>query len=233
MASNMGFIYYLQNPTTGEIFYVGATQCSLNNRLRTHYQHLREFERGLRASNNRYVYLQGLRPDKATIHLLEIVTDISILESREIFFIRHFRAINPNLTNMTDGGRGKHTSKYYTESQMELYSQKISIANRGRSKPKGFAENLSKKRKGLDNPAARPISNGGIIITNNRIDFYWLKYGFEVNSFFNRSSAYTNVYRSVNKIKYFSKTPYGYECKYFDKATQRVQDIVRAKYESI
>ena len=66
-----GFIYYLQNPITGEIFYVGSTECSLKNRLRTHYQHLREYERGLRKHNKRYEYLLNLRPNKATIHLLE------------------------------------------------------------------------------------------------------------------------------------------------------------------
>ena len=43
----VGFIYYLQNPVTGEIFYVGATETSLKNRLRTHYQHLSEALKGI------------------------------------------------------------------------------------------------------------------------------------------------------------------------------------------
>lgn len=229
MASNMAFIYYLQNPTTLEIFYVGATQCSLNNRLRTHYQHLREFERGDRYRNKRYDYLSNLRPNKATIHLLEIVTDISLLNEREQFYISHYRRINPNLTNMTDGGRGKHTSKYYTDEQMLEYTNKISIANKGKKKPKGFSENLSIARKGLGNPAAKPIRNNGIIGTKDRVNFIWFRYGFEVNNYFNNKSAYSNVYRFVNT----KNKPYGYEFKYFDNATIRVQDIVRSQHESV
>ena len=105
--NSLAFIYYLQNPVTGEIFYVGATKISLTNRLRTHYQHLREFERGLRKSNRRYEYLLKLRPDKATIHLLEIVTDLELLDERECFYIKLMRKAYPNLTNMTDGGDRK------------------------------------------------------------------------------------------------------------------------------
>ena len=127
MTAITGFIYYLQNPTTDEIFYVGSTECSLKNRLRTHYQHLREFERNLRKTNRRYEYLLKLRPLKATIHLLELVFTKEELEKREIFYIKHFRKINSNLTNMTDGGKGKCTSKYYTEKELEIYSLKISI----------------------------------------------------------------------------------------------------------
>ncbi len=229
MASNMGFIYYLQNPNTGEIFYVGATQCSLNNRLRTHYQHLREFERGERYRNKRYDYLVNLRPDKATIHLLEIVTDIAKLDKREKFYIKHFREINPNLTNMTDGGRGQHTSKYYSTGEMLEYTNKISIANKGKKKPIGFAEKLSRDRKGLKNPAARPLRNNGIIGTRDRINFVWFKYGFEVNLYFKNKNAYSNVYRFVST----TNKPYGYEFKYFNEATQRIQDIVQSQHESV
>lgn len=222
MASNMGFIYYLQNPVSGEIFYVGSTQCSLNNRLRTHYQHLREFERGKRGMNNRYTYLQNLRPDKATIHLLEIVTNISELELREIFYIKKFRDINPNLTNMTDGGKGKCTHKYYTEQQMENYSKKLSEAGIGRKMPEWFGEKLSKERQGIDNPNAKPIKEGGIIGTKDRISFVWFRHGFEINKFFNSIHAYGNVYRFVGT----TNKPYKYEFKFFNNASKRIQDLV-------
>lgn len=229
MASNLGFVYYLQNPVSGEIFYVGSTQCSLNNRLRTHYQHLKEFEKGIRGDNKRYRYLQELRPNKATIHLLEIVTDITKLDEREIFFIKQFRQINSNLTNMTDGGKGKCTSKYYTEKEMEIYSKKISNANKGRKKPEGFAQNLSDTRKGLNNPASKPIKNNGIIGTDDRVNFVWFKYGFEINEYFISKHAYGNIYKFVNT----GYRPYGYEFKYFNEATKRVQDIVQQQYENI
>ncbi len=50
----LGFIYSLQNPKTGEIFYIGATTKDLKDRLKSHYQHLREVEKGKRRINNRF-----------------------------------------------------------------------------------------------------------------------------------------------------------------------------------
>lgn len=224
-----GFIYYLQNPVTGEIFYVGSTQCSLLNRLRTHYQHLREFERGLRKENKRYTYLASLRPVKATIHLLEIVTNISQLEEREIFYIKHFRKINPNLTNMTDGGRGKQTFKYYTEEQLENYSAKISVANSGKKKPEGFARNLSIKRKGLGNPATKELSNWIVSFYMGRVERMF-KYGFEVNDFIGKKDAYGNVHRAMRDRHY---NPYKRTWLFFNECDKIIQDIVQSQYESI
>lgn len=123
----LGFVYYLQNPITSEIFYVGATEVSLKNRLRGHYQHLSESLNGKRKMNKRMQYLLDLKPLKATIHLLEIITEGN-LEEREIFYIKHFRDINPNLTNMTNGGPGKCTSLYYTEEEKIKFGHKISKA---------------------------------------------------------------------------------------------------------
>ena len=223
-----GFIYYLQNPITGEIFYVGSTECSLKNRLRTHYQHLREYERGLRKHNRRYEYLLNLRPNKATIHLLELVTKKGTLDEREIFHIKHFRKVNPNLTNMTDGGRGQNTSKYYTEEQLELYSKKISIANKGKKKPLGFAENLSATRKGLDNPAAKELDNW-IVYGDNKKALGLFKYGFEINTFLNNKNAYGNV---CAYLKRKGNLCYNYKWKYFSECNKRIQDIVQSSYEN-
>ena len=222
-----GFIYYLQNPITGEIFYVGSTECSLKNRLRTHYQHLREYERGLRKHNRRYEYLLNLRPNKATIHLLELVTKKGTLDEREIFYIKHFRKVNPNLTNMTDGGRGQHTSKYYTEKQMELYSKKISIANKGKNKPQGFAENLSVKRQGVLNPSAKELENW-IVCFKENLPIRMFKFGFEVNNFLQNKHAYSNVYKFLES----NNKPYGYKWIFFHNCTQEIQDIVQSSYEN-
>lgn len=224
-----GFLYYLQNPITDEIFYVGATEISLRNRLRSHYQHLREFERGLRKTNKRYEYLVNLRPAKATIHLLEIVTNKDELIKREVFYIQHFRQINPNLTNMTDGGRGQHTSKYYTEQELEEYSAKISKANKGRSKPKGFAENLSATRKGLNNPAAKELDDW-IVYGDNEKALGLFKYGFEINNFLNNKNAYSNVCAYLKRDGILC---YNYKWKYFSQCNKRVQDIVQSSYESL
>lgn len=222
-----GFIYYLQNPITGEIFYVGATETSINNRLRTHYQHLREFERGLRKSNRRYQYLLNLKPFKATIHLLELVTDKSKLIEREVFHIQHFRKLNPNLTNMTDGGKGQHTSKYYTEEELEQYSAKISQANKGKSKPIGFAEYLSAIRRGKNNPSAKELNNW-IICFKDGVVQKMFKYGFEINQYLRNKHAYGNVLKFVNT----TNKPYNHQWKYFKDCEQTIQDIVHSAYEN-
>ena len=221
----LGFIYYLQNPTTGEIFYVGATQISLKNRLRTHYQHLLEMKKGQRKSNKRYEYLLNLQPVKATIHLLEIVTDGNLFE-REKFYIKKFKEINPNLTNMTNGGQGQYTTEYYSEEQKIEYGQKISLALKGRKKPKGFSEHLSSIRKGLNNPAAKEIPIGWIVADEK----YLFKYGFEINEFISNKHAYGNIF---NYFKFKrTGTPYGHKWELFSKLSKEIQDIVQSSYEN-
>ena len=221
----LGFIYYLQNPSTGEIFYIGATQVSLKNRLKTHYQHLREVMKGLRKMNKRCRYLLRLQPLKAIIGLLEVVTS-GDLEERERFYIKKFRAINPNLTNMTEGGAGKCTSLFYTEEEKREFGHKISQALTGRKKPEGFAENMSVKRKGLGNPASSVISVGWIVAD----DKYLFKHGFEVNNFIGNKNAYGNVFK---KFKNKSKgTPYNRNWKLFSDLPKETQDMVQSLYES-
>lgn len=221
----LGFVYYLQNPITAEIFYVGATETSLKNRLRTHYQHLSEAIKGKRKMNRRYEYLLNLKEKKATIHLLEIITEGN-LEEREMFYIKHFRDINPNLTNMTEGGPGKSTSKYYNlEEKIELGS-KISKSLKGKKKPEGFSENLSKQRKGLGNPATKEISIGWIVADKK----YLFKYGFEINKFISNNNAYGNIFNYFkNKRK---GSPYGYKWELFSNLNIEIQDIVHNSYES-
>jgi len=221
----LGFVYYLQNPKTSEIFYVGATEISLKNRLRTHYQHFSEALNGKRKMNKRYEYLLNLKEIKATIHLLEIVTD-GDLEEREIFYISHFRNINPNLTNMTNGGPGKCTSLYYTEEEKMKFGHKISKSLKGRKKPEGFGENLSKQRKGLDNPATKEISIGWIVADKK----YLFKHGFEINEFISNKNAYGNVFNYFkNKRK---GKPYGYQWELFSNLNIKIQDIVHSSYET-
>lgn len=221
----LGFVYYLQNPITGEIFYVGVTQSSLKNRLKTHYQHLSEALKGKRNMNNRYYYLLELHPVKATIHLLEIITDGNIYE-REIFYIKKFRSINPKLTNMTDGGRGKSTSKYYTDEERKILGQKIKSKLSGLKKPDGFSKHLSNIRKGIQNPAAKEISIGWIVADEK----YLFKYGFEVNSFIGKKDAYGSVHKHFKKGS--KGSPYKHKWELFSNLNKETQDIVQSLYES-
>lgn len=221
----LGFVYYLQNPITAEIFYVGATEISLKNRLRTHYQHLSEAIKGQRKMNKRYEYLLNLKEIKATIHLLEIVTEGN-LEEREVFYIKHFRNINPNLTNMTNGGPGKCTSLYYTEEEKIKFGHKISKSLKGKKKPEGFAENLSKQRKGLGNPATKEISIGWVVADRK----YLFKYGFEINKFISNKNAYGNIFSYFKNNR--KGSPYGYKWELFSNLNIEIQDIVQSSYEN-
>lgn len=225
--TELGFVYYLQNPQTAEIFYVGSTQVSIKNRLRTHYQHLKEFEKGLRKSNKRYEYLQKLRPYKAEIHLLEIVTNAD-LDEREIYYINFFRTVNPNLTNMTEGGRGGCINKYYTEKELEQLSTKISLANKGRKKPEFFSKNLSVTRTGLGNPAAKELVNW-IISFKDGTPEKLFKYGFEINQLIGNKHAYGNVHKAMKDKTY---NPYKRIWMFFNSCSKNIQDIVLFDYES-
>ncbi len=228
MIVKSGSIYCLKNPITSEIFYVGATQWSLKKRLRVHYQHLKEYERGDRLVNKRYLYLQNLRPLKAEINLLELIIDADI-DKREIYFIKKIREINPNLTNMTDGGRGSNTSKYYTEKQMEEYSKKLSASQKGIAKSELFKKHLSKIRTGLGNPAAKEMACGWLVAFKNGVPLRMFKYGFEIDSFIGSPHAYGNIYKRVNE----GGLRYGYEIKKFTDCSDKDKDLVETLYVAL
>lgn len=225
----LGFIYYLQNPITLEIFYVGCTETSLKERLRTHYRHLSESERGLRKTNKRFEYLKKIHPYKPTIVLLEIVTSGS-LDEREMHYIKEFRKINPELVNMTDGGRGNNTFKYQNDFQKLVISGKISHAGKGKSKPVGFAENLSKSRTGIGNTRAGISKYGWLACYNHDIPIRMFKYGFEVNHFISSRSAFGNVCRLFRTGSI--DTPYGYKWVKFSDCSKEDQLFLETKYNN-
>lgn len=228
----VGFIYYLQNPLTNEIFYVGCTQVSLVNRLHSHYAHLSEVDTGKRRLNKRFEYLKELLPYKANIVLLELVTNGN-LDEREQHYIEIFRRLYPGLTNMTKGGKGQNTYKYQTPEEQKVIGGKISLAHKGKPKPAGFAEHMSKARMGKDNPAAGKGKIGWIVCFNHDLPIRMFKYGFEVNEFVGTPYAYGNMARTVQGKKPCSNEPYGYKWEYFAKCSKEVQDIVEAHYESL
>ena len=125
---------------------------------------------------------------------------------------------------MTDGARGGNTFKYKSKEEKLITSNKISQKLKGKKKPKGFAENLSKKRKGLNNPAAKEMKEW--IVADGK---YLFKYAFEINDFIGSKHAHSNVYRQV-KIK--GRKPYGYKWEYYSDIDIEIQDIVHATYEN-
>lgn len=222
-----GNIYYLQNPTTGEIFYVGATHKPIKNRLKGHYAHLKEAQKGIRKMTKKFEYLQNMLPVKATIHLLESFEGtIEDLDKKEIEYIEFFRKNYPNITNMTDGGRGGWTSKEYDDEEAEAYGKRLSDALKGRKKPEGFSEHLSQQRKGKGNPAAKELKEW--IVMDEK---YLFKYGFEINNFFNNQNAYGNIYAHFYK-RNGRGNPYKHNWALFSTLSKEIQDIVQSLYES-
>lgn len=205
----IGFIYFLKNPVTHEIFYIGATKTSLSNRLRTHYQHLAEYKKGQRKSNKRYLYLDKMS-QKAEIHLLEIVENISLLDTIEIMYIGLFKSWGFTLTNQTQGGKGGDTYKSITDVRKQHYKLLMQAKLKGIQKPKGFGANLSKTRQGIGNPAAGTSIYFPVACYKDGKLKKVFNYPFEINEFLSKGrGAYSNILKVLSgKIKY---KPYGYE----------------------
>lgn len=209
-------IYGLVSPIDGQIVYVGCTIHSIEHRLNQHYWHLNEVIKGERSTNKRFEYLKSILPLKVSTVLLKSIDDSipNTLSDKfwESYYIEKYRKINPNLLNETDGGKGNNTHKYKTDKQIKSIGNKISNALKGKSKPKGFAEHLSKIRKGLGNPGAKKFKEP--IYAYNVVTKLLVKtpfnYGFEINKFLRRDNAWSNVSKQINKIncKKGAKTKY-------------------------
>ena len=221
--NELGYIYCLKNPTTNEIFYVGATIKTLEERLKKHYWDLSSFKNGNREKNKRFEYLIQLEPKIAIIELIEQVP-INLLEEKEKEYILKYKKIYPNLTNIATGGKGGDIySNHLPERQKEI-SKRISDSLKGKSKPIGFAENLSKNRQGLDNPNTKELDEW--IVADNQ---YLFKYGFEINIFIGNKYAYGNVQK---RMLLPNSKPYKKVWVLFSSLNEELQDIVQKNYEN-
>lgn len=220
-----GIIYCLVNPITEEIFYVGATKTGLLERLKKHYWDLTSYQNDKRQFNKRFEYLENLLPDTASIGLIEEV-ELNELSEKEKYWISYYKNLNPNLTNTTIGGKGGDTYSLQSDDRQKEISQKISEANKGKSKPDGFAENLSKARQGINNPAAKEISIGWIVCDKQ----YLFKYGFEINSFMGSNNSFGNIFKALRKNGKATSNSRNFEL--YSNLTKEMQDIVHNNYES-
>lgn len=226
MENNLkGSIYCLQNPITKEIFYIGATKTKLIERLKKHYWDLDNYKKGKRKKNKRFEYLKNLLPTTVNIGLVELV-DIKELDNREKYWIQHYRNLNPNLTNSTVGGKGGDTYSFQSDEKKKEISNKISKSHKGKTKPKGFAENLSVTRQGTNNPNAKEISIGWIVCDKTHL----FKYGFEINSFMDNKYAYGNIFKGFKTKSIVTSNFKSFEL--FSDLKKEIQDIVQLSYES-
>ena len=101
-------LYYLVDPTTREIRYVGVTSKSLKARLKGHMSKSKIYRRDRKGITYRsrwieYLKRQGLTPE---INLLQSFANEADCFAAERYWISYFRSVGCALTNSDDGGRG-------------------------------------------------------------------------------------------------------------------------------
>ena len=205
-------IYGLVHPNTKEVIYVGQTRTSIENRLNEHYWKLNEAKRGKRTMTRLFKFLDSYLPLKVQVKLLKIVDTDKLFSNADFiekYYIKYYRNINPNLLNEANGGIGGYTSINKSDDEKSEISKKISKANKGRKKPDGFAENLSIKRKGANNPMAKKIDVG---IYNDKDELiHTCHYGFEVDEFLGNKWFWSNNSRAIKNG--FAVFRFGYKIK--------------------
>lgn len=202
-------IYAIVHPITDEVVYVGQTPNELNHYLKTKYWKLNEVKRGGRNWTPLFKFLDEFPIEQIKIKMLKVVDTKDIFSNPDFFeryYINMYKAINPNLLNLTDGGIGGNTYKYKTEEEISSIGKKVSDKLKGRKKPDGFGERLSNARKGINNPAVKPLINK-IRCYSNNVLIKEFSYGFEINEFIGSKYAYSNVCKALDK----HTSPYGYK----------------------
>jgi len=100
-------IYALCDPASGEARYVGKTRYTTERRLTYHMSAARHSK----TASARWLMtlkVNGFRPSVAELEKVDVNAD---WQSREIFWIAHFRQMGARLLNLTDGGEGQHGRK--------------------------------------------------------------------------------------------------------------------------
>lgn len=100
--------YYLQDPTSEEIGYVGMTTESAGTRLRRHIYEARSKEHSPESLKNVWIRTLADRGVKPLIVELEHTAykEAAHAYEREKYWIAKMKADGHNLNNMTDGGAG-------------------------------------------------------------------------------------------------------------------------------
>jgi hypothetical protein len=94
-------IYSLSDPITNEVMYIGRTKARLSARLSSHYHCSRH------NSTPRDIWIANLRNNNLK-PIMKVIEDVeeSIWREKEKYWISYYREINPNLTNLSEGGEG-------------------------------------------------------------------------------------------------------------------------------
>ena len=232
----LGFIYCLVNPITSEIFYIGATESAPKDRLKRHYAQFKEYLCGKRSVTKKYEYFESIFPNIAEIRLLEIVQN-DFLYQKEIDYIAKYIKDGYTLTNQTFGGEGGDTFTLNDTIDKEYFSKLIANKHTGAKKPEGFAESLSKKRMGINNPmAGKDTLTGWVVCFKDNIPIKLFKFPFEITEFLDvefpneghKKNAGTtgNICKGIRNNSNHTSTSRGFIWKSFNNCDKEIQDIV-------
>lgn len=101
-------LYYLVDPTTREIRYVGVTSKSLKARLKGHISKSKIYRRDRKGITHRSRWIESLKRQDLIpeINLLQSFANEADCFAAERYWISYFRSVGCALTNSDDGGRG-------------------------------------------------------------------------------------------------------------------------------
>lgn len=135
------YIYCHVDPVTLEIRYVGYTVRTPALRLKGHLNRADEAKKGTRVPTHHDLWLNTLS-GPPLVEVLEITTEDSA-DERERFWIAYMRELGCDLTNKTDGGKGRLGEK---QSAKEI--EKRAAKMRGRKQTPEQIKKSSEARRG-------------------------------------------------------------------------------------
>lgn len=124
---NKILIYYLSDPISGEIRYVGQTSKTLEERLKIHLR-----DANYKKNNRRVSWIKSI-VKKGFIPRIEFIEEVNCEEWQfwEMYWIEQFKAWGFNLTNGTKGGDGGALiGESYEKMKQKLKGRKFSKETR-------------------------------------------------------------------------------------------------------
>lgn len=125
-------VYYLKDPISNEIRYIGVTGKRLENRLDGHFRKIHRKDR--RGLTHKSAWISSLvrRGYKPSIHLLQEMPTEDDVMAAEMYWIEYFKGVGCDLTNSCAGGYGNLNPTKMTRDKMRANLGKYNGSN---SKP--------------------------------------------------------------------------------------------------
>lgn len=131
-------IYWLSDPETGEMRYVGKTKQTLQKR---YYYHCHPDGKSHNTKWINSLLKKSLRPN---INVLQTLSSEDDMNMAEVYWIAYFKSVGCRLTNECIGGRGGSIKGKKRKPCSEETKRKISIAKKGK-KQKLHSEEARKR----------------------------------------------------------------------------------------